>query len=68
MQWLYRGAPLSADETSAFLSAYGNPATIARYRALAPVLHWRIAAHCAWRAARGDTDYAQAMRLESALA
>lgn len=68
MQWLYRGATLSMDETAAFLSAYGNPGTVARYRALAPVLHWRIAAHCAWRAARGDGDYEQALRLEFALA
>ncbi len=67
MQWLYRGAPLSADETQAFLSAYGHPATVARYQTLAPLLHWRIAAHCAWRAKRGDRDYEQALRLESAL-
>jgi aminoglycoside phosphotransferase (APT) family kinase protein len=68
MQWLYRGAPLSADDTAAFLAAYGDAAAVARYRALAPLLHWRIAAHCAWRARRGDAGYARALRLEQALA
>lgn len=66
MQRLYRGAPLTADERAAFLSAYGEPGTVARYHALAPLLHWRLAAHCLWRAARGDAGYAEAARLELA--
>lgn len=68
MQWLYRGAPLAGHETDAFLAAYGDPGTVARYRALAPLLHWRIAAHCAWRARRGDAGYAQALQLERGMA
>jgi aminoglycoside phosphotransferase len=64
MQWLYRGAPLTPAETAAFLAAYGNPATVARYRRLAPLLHWRIAAHCGWRAARGDAGYGAALQQE----
>lgn len=66
MQWLYRGAPLTPAEHAAFLAAYPDAMIVARYRALAPVLHHRIAAHCAWKAARGSADYARAMALEQA--
>lgn len=66
MQWLYRGAPLSEAEKAAFLAAYPDAATVRRYDLLRPVLHWRIAAHCAYRAARGDAAYAEALRLELA--
>ncbi len=66
MQVLYRGAPLTPAETAEFLAAYGNPASVARYRLLAPLLHWRIAAHCAWRARRGDPGYADAVQAEHA--
>lgn len=66
MQQLYRGSPLTPDERAAFLAAYGDPEMLRRYHALAPLLHWRLAAHCLWRAARGDAGYAQAARLELA--
>lgn len=66
MQWLYRGAPLAEAEVAAFLAAYPDAATVRRYLVLRPVLHWRIAAHCAFRAARGDAAYADALRLELA--
>ncbi len=66
MQHLYRGNPLSQDEAADFLAAYPDPATTQRYRAMAPLLHWRIAAHCLWRAERGAADYATAMDLELA--
>lgn len=66
MQWLYRGAPLAEAEAAAFLAAYPDAATVRRYQALRPLLHWRIAAHCAFRAARGDAAYAEALRLELA--
>lgn len=66
MQWLYTGQPLAPGDRDAFLAAYPDAATVARYRALAPLLHWRIAAHCAYRAARGDADYAAALSLECA--
>lgn len=68
MQRLYRGAPLDDAERAAFLAAYGDPGTVARYRRLAPLLHWRLAAHCLWRARRGDAGYAEAARLELVLA
>ncbi len=66
MQWLYRGAPLAAEEAAAFLAACPERATVVRYHALAAVLHHRIAAHCAWRAARGAPGYGDALRLETA--
>lgn len=56
MQMFYRGRPLSADEAATFLGAYGDAATVARYRALAPWHHWRMAAYCLWRMARGGGD------------
>lgn len=66
MQQLYRGAPLSVAEAAGFLAAYPDRDTVARYRHLRPLLHWRIAAHCALRAAQGQADYAAALRLELA--
>jgi hypothetical protein len=66
MQQLYRGRPLSAGETAAFLAAWPRGAEVARYRLLAPLLHWRLAAHCAARARRGDAGYGDALRLELA--
>lgn len=64
MQWLYRGAILDISEVEAFLAAYPDSQTVSRYRALAPVYHWRMAAHCLWKAERGATDYATALQLE----
>lgn len=66
MQWLYRGKPLSTDEVAAFLAAYPDPDPVARYRRLAPLFRWRMAAHCLWKAERGAADYAQALTLELA--
>lgn len=66
MQHLSGNAPLSPEAESAFLEAYGDPKTVARYRALAPAYHWRMAAYCDWRAARGEAAYIQAAALERA--
>lgn len=66
MSWLYCGTPCSADRAEAFLAAYPDAAVVARARVMLPVYRWRIAAHCAWKAARGDADYAQALKLELA--
>jgi hypothetical protein len=66
MQRLYRGAALPEGAARAFLAAWPDPAAVARYRALAAVLHHRIAAHCAWRAARGAADYAAVIAEEAA--
>lgn len=66
MQVVSGNPPLSLAQADAFLDAYDNPATVARYRALRPLFHWRMAAYCLWRAARGDVGYAQAAALEIA--
>lgn len=62
MQSLYAGRPLSAAERARFLASYPNAAVVRRYLALQPLLDWRLAAHCAHRAARGDADYARVLR------
>ncbi len=64
MQWLYRGAVLSPEDEAAFLDA-SPPDRAARYRALATLFHWRMIAHCCWKADRGDADYARAALLEA---
>jgi thiamine kinase len=65
MQWLYRGAPLTAQEKKAFRDA--TPVkTLARYDQLAMIYHWRMAAHCLWKAEHNAPDYAQALQLELA--
>lgn len=63
MQWLYRGTLLSQHEADAFLAAF-PPDTAARYRALAPLYHWRMAAHCLWKIEHGADDYRKALDLE----
>ena len=65
MQWLYRGSVLTASEVAAFLSGF-PPAVSRRYSQLAPLYHWRMAAHCLWKAEHDASDYAQAMQLELA--
>ena len=65
MQWLYRGKTLEAAARQGLLAQLPE-ALRHRYRQLAPLLHWRIAAHCAFRAARGDHGYDMALRLELA--
>ncbi|MEI6801465.1 MAG: phosphotransferase, partial [Pseudomonadota bacterium] len=62
MQWLYTGRTLGPDQRSRFLHAYPDQATVARFQALEPLFTWRIAAHCRYRAAKGDADYAQALQ------
>lgn len=70
MQVLYGHRVLSTTEVESFLSAYlhesDDARTVARYRALAPLYHWRMAAYCRWKSARGDQDYARAAALELA--
>lgn len=62
MQWLYTGRRVSAHQRARFLQTYPHPQTVARFLALEPLYAWRIAAHCAHRAARGDADYAMALQ------
>lgn len=63
MQYLYRGAPLPAEEIRAFRAACA-PQVIDRYDQLAEVYHWRMAAHCLWKSENNAPDYAQALKLE----
>ena len=63
MQLLYRGAPLTCNEVAAFRAACPT-AAIARYDSLAAIYHWRMAAHCLWKAERGAQGYALAAQLE----
>lgn len=62
MQWLYTGRTLGPDQRRRFLNAYPDQATVARFRVLEPLYAWRIAAHCRYRAAQGDPDYAEALQ------
>ena len=64
MQQIYAGAPLPQAAVAAFLRACPDPDAARRYRQLADVYHWRMAAHCLWKARGGDADYAHAAQLE----
>ncbi len=70
MQVAYGRRPLSAEEVSTFLATYADAShdclTVDRYRALAPLFHWRMAAYCQWKVAHGDDAYAQGIGLELA--
>lgn len=68
MQQVGRGQPLTPEERQAFLMAYNDPATEARFAALQPILHWRMAAYCLWKLTRSAPDraYEAAMRAEIA--
>lgn len=62
MQWLYTGRTLTPDQRARFLNAYSHRATVTRFLALEPLYAWRLTAHCTYRAAQGDADYAQALQ------
>lgn len=66
MQLTYRGHVLSAAETGAFLASYPNTDITARYRALAPWYHWRMAAYCLWQTHQGDPQAQAAFEQECA--
>ena len=64
MHVAYANRPLEPQEADEALAAYDAPDTIARYRALRPVLAWRMACYCAWKAARGEAIYGEAAEAE----
>lgn len=66
MQALYTGAPAKAEYARRVLAAYPDQAVVQRYRALASLFHWRIAAYCQWKAERGYPAYGRALGLELA--
>lgn len=68
MQVLYGNRPLSSEEQSMFLKSYvdagGDAVGVARYEALAPLFHWRMASYCDWKTAHGDGAYQNVAALE----
>ena len=50
MGYLYGDRPLPDQSALALLTGYGDAGVVARYRALAPLFHWRMAVYCQWRA------------------
>ncbi len=64
MQSIYRGEPLSEAERDAFIAAYDDTKVQERFKEIAPFYHWRMAAYCAWKQARGIAGYGNAKLLE----
>ena len=65
MHSVYTGKVLNQDDQVAFLSCF--PKSIQeRYMRLAPLLHWRMAAYCSWKASRKAEGYEEASRIELA--
>lgn len=64
MHYIYRGRLLTDAERQDFLAAYPDKCVQERCKQLAPIYHWRMAAYCAWKQARGDDGYGDAMLLE----
>jgi len=65
MQLAYRGRALTSAERAAFLNA-ADPTLVTRYRALAPALHWRLAAYRLWCGPARGTDVAREVEMELA--
>lgn len=64
MQHLFGGRGLTPHEVDTFLKAYADPVRSARYLALAPLYHWRMAAYCLWKTQHGDPEYKAGYALE----
>ncbi|PZX10752.1 thiamine kinase-like enzyme [Celeribacter halophilus] len=64
MHVVYGMEPLTREAEVKALQGYSDTETIARYQALKPYYHWRMAAYCAWKAAQGEAVYAQAFEAE----
>ncbi|MEP3299263.1 MAG: aminoglycoside phosphotransferase family protein [Pseudoruegeria sp.] len=64
MQFLSTGSPLSQPQIEEFLQAYPVVATTQRYRAIAPLFHFRMAAYCRWKTDAGHSEYSDAGALE----
>lgn len=60
MRILYHGGAPGVGDATVFFGVYGDTGVAARYRALAPVFHWRMAAYCLWRAETGVPGYSAA--------
>ena len=64
MQVVYGDGPLDADQALAFLEFYDDLQVSARYEALRPAYHYRMAAYCLWRVQQGNADYSAAFEAE----
>lgn len=64
MQIIYGHRPLTAIEISRFFEAYNQPDVTQRYHAFAPIFHYRMAAYCHWKGARGSAAHAAAAPIE----
>jgi thiamine kinase len=64
MQILFGPGNPSAAFRDNFLAACPDPALAARYRALAPLFHWRMAAYCRWKVANGAAEYQRGLNAE----
>ncbi|RPE64643.1 phosphotransferase family enzyme [Pacificibacter maritimus] len=60
MQLVYGNSNAEKVTASQLLAAYDCPTTTDRYTEFEPLLRWRIAAYCHWKAMRGETVYAAA--------
>ncbi len=66
MQIAYGVGPLNKQDSDTFLATYPDRVAVSRLLALLPVLHWRMAAYCAWRVEQGDDVYRAAQDAELA--
>ncbi|WP_193221987.1 phosphotransferase [Amylibacter sp. SFDW26] len=66
MQHVYRGSVLTDEECATFVAAYPEKDVRDRYKHMAPFYHWRMAAYCSWKEARGLKEYGEAKLLEIA--
>ncbi|GLQ35665.1 hypothetical protein GCM10007939_19480 [Amylibacter marinus] len=66
MHLIYTGTDITHKTRQAFLDALPT-GLAARYHALAPAYHWRMAAYCQWCAQQGRAGYAQAGQAEQDL-
>jgi len=66
MQVIHDLPPCDAARRDGFLSAYGCPATTARFAATVALHHALMVGHCLWRQARGDGAYGPALCAEIA--
>lgn len=64
MRLLYQGNAGTVGDADRFHAAYGDPAVRDRHAALAPLMHWRMAAYCLWRAEAGAPGYSAAAEAE----
>jgi thiamine kinase len=66
MLTMFGPGALTSNQIESFLNAYPTPEVATRYRTLAPLFHWRMAAYCQWQVRQGRTEYETGLDLELA--